>query len=151
MALTIWKVTFELRIIWLWAPLVAQLVKNPPAMWETWVQSLGLEDPLEKGTAPDSSILAWRIPRGHKELDMTQQCSLCDSLDSWIKAQWHRRTRTWDLSHGQPIILVPLEPQTSMWIPQPAWGECSHSSGNNYLSPTICQSQQCPPRWFNLF
>ena len=43
------------------ASLVAQLVKNPPAMWETWVQSLGWEDPLEKGKASDSSILAWRI------------------------------------------------------------------------------------------
>ena len=42
--------------------LVAQLVKNPPAMWETWVQPLGLEDPLEKGKATHSSILAWRIP-----------------------------------------------------------------------------------------
>ena len=41
---------------------VAQLVKNPPAMWETWVPSLGWEDPLEKGKATHSSILAWRIP-----------------------------------------------------------------------------------------
>ena len=40
-----------------------QLVKNPPAMQETWVQPLGQEDPLEKGTATHSSILAWRIPR----------------------------------------------------------------------------------------
>ena len=45
-----------------WAFLVAQLLKNPPAIWETWVQSLGWEDPLEKGTATHSSILAWRIP-----------------------------------------------------------------------------------------
>ena len=45
------------------ASLVAQLAKNPPAMWETWVQSLGWEDPLEKGMATHSSILAWRIPR----------------------------------------------------------------------------------------
>ena len=42
--------------------LVAQLVKNPPALRETWVQSLGREDPREKGTATHSSILAWRIP-----------------------------------------------------------------------------------------
>ena len=42
---------------------VTQLVKNPPAMWETWVHSLGWEDPLEKGKATHSSILAWRIPR----------------------------------------------------------------------------------------
>ena len=42
--------------------LVAQLVENPPAMWETWVQSLVWEDPLEKGKATHSTILAWRIP-----------------------------------------------------------------------------------------
>ena len=45
-----------------WASLVAQLVKNPPAMWETWVRSLGWEDPLEKRKATHPSILAWRIP-----------------------------------------------------------------------------------------
>ena len=45
-----------------WASLVAQLVKNPPATWETWVRSLDWEDPLEKGKATHSSILAWRIP-----------------------------------------------------------------------------------------
>ena len=44
------------------ASLVAQLVKNLSAMWETWVRSLGWEDPLEKGKATHSSILAWRIP-----------------------------------------------------------------------------------------
>ena len=43
--------------------LVAQMVKCLPAMWETWVQSLGWEDPLEKGMATHSSILAYRIPR----------------------------------------------------------------------------------------
>ena len=45
-----------------WAPLVAQLVKNPPAMQDTWVQSLGQEDPPEKGKATHSSIPAWRTP-----------------------------------------------------------------------------------------
>ena len=44
-----------------WASLVAQLVKNPPAMRETWVQSLGWEDLLEKGKATHSSILAWEF------------------------------------------------------------------------------------------
>ena len=42
--------------------LMIQLVKNPSAMWETWVRSLGWEDLLEKGKATHSSILAWRIP-----------------------------------------------------------------------------------------
>ena len=41
---------------------MAQSVKNPPTLRETWVQSLGQEDPLEKGMATHSSILAWRIP-----------------------------------------------------------------------------------------
>ena len=45
-----------------WAYLVAQLIKNPPAMWETWVRLLGWEAPLEKEKATHSVILAWRIP-----------------------------------------------------------------------------------------
>ena len=44
-----------------WASLVVQMVKNPPAMWDTWVRFLGWEDPLEDGMATHSSILAWRI------------------------------------------------------------------------------------------
>ena len=46
----------------MWASLIAQLVKNLPAVWETWVWSPGWEDPLEKGKTTHSSILAWRIP-----------------------------------------------------------------------------------------
>ena len=44
-----------------WASLLAQLVKNSPTVWETWVQSLGWEDPLEKEMATYASIPAWRI------------------------------------------------------------------------------------------
>ena len=44
------------------ASLVAQMLKRLPALWETWVQSLGQKDPLEKEMATHSSILAWRIP-----------------------------------------------------------------------------------------
>ena len=61
---------------------VAWLAKSLPAVWETWLGSLGWKDPLEKGKATHSSILAWRIPWtekpgglwsvGHKELDMTK-------------------------------------------------------------------------------
>ena len=59
------------------ASLVVQMVKNSPVIQETWVRSLGWEDPLEEGMVIHSSILAWRIPRdrgawwGHKEWDMT--------------------------------------------------------------------------------
>ena len=71
---------------------MAQTVKNPPAMQETWVQSLGGEDLLEKGMAIHSSILAWRIPwteergglqsKGCKESDTTERLtlSLCIKL-----------------------------------------------------------------------
>ena len=48
------------------------MVKNPPAMWEAWARSLGWEDPLEKGMATNSSILAWKISWGHKELVKTE-------------------------------------------------------------------------------
>ena len=58
---------------------VAQLVNNLLAVWETWVQSLGWEDPLEKGKATHSSILAWRTglysPWGCKESDRTEPLS----------------------------------------------------------------------------
>ena len=47
-----------------WASVVAQMVKNLPAMRETWARSVGWEDPLEEGMATHSSILAWRIPMG---------------------------------------------------------------------------------------
>ena len=61
-----------------WVSFMAQLVKNLPAIRQTWVRSLGWEDPLEKGKATHSSILAWRIPwtMGHKESDMTERPSL---------------------------------------------------------------------------
>ena len=66
-----------------WQPPMTQMVKNLPAVQETWVQSLGREDPLEKDMATHFSILAWRIPwteepgglksRSHKESDTTEQ------------------------------------------------------------------------------
>ena len=49
-----------------WVSLVAQMVKNPPAMWEAWVQSLGWEGPLEEGKATHSSILAWKNANGQR-------------------------------------------------------------------------------------
>ena len=70
-----------------WVSLVAQLVKNPPWIWETRVWSAGWEDPLEKGMSTHSSILAWRIPRavyspwGSKESDTSEQLTL--SLFIW--------------------------------------------------------------------
>ena len=56
------RVAFEMEYDDLWASLVAQSVQNLPAMQETWVQSLGWKDPLEKEMAIHSNILAWKIP-----------------------------------------------------------------------------------------
>ena len=71
-----------------WASLVAQLVKNPPAMQENWVRSLGWEDLLEEGMETHSSILAWRIStdrgasivHGVQESDMTEQLRTAQHL-----------------------------------------------------------------------
>ena len=79
-----------------WASLVAQLVNNLPAMWETWVRSLGWEDPLETGKATHSNILAWRMPwtvhGGHKESDMTE---------------WVRTLRWKALGKYEDILFIP--------------------------------------------
>ena len=73
-----------------WASLVAQVVKNLPAMWETWVWSLNWEEPLEEGMAPHSRILAWRshMDRGAwwaAELDVTETLSTRDQVVAAVK------------------------------------------------------------------
>ena len=59
---TSYTLVYLLLLTLLWASLVAQMVKNPPALWDTWLWSLGWEDPLQEGMATHSSILAWRVP-----------------------------------------------------------------------------------------
>ena len=83
MTLRIYTYIFPGKDFYLRASLVAQRLKRQPAMWETWVWSLGWEDPLEKEIATHSSILAWRIPwtvelcglqsTGGRESDTTEQ------------------------------------------------------------------------------
>ena len=68
-----------------WVSLVAQMVKNPPAVWEACVRSLGWEDPLEKGKATYSSVLAWRIPwteepHGLQSMGVTKGLDMTDRL-----------------------------------------------------------------------
>ena len=64
-----------------WVSLVAQMVKNSPAMRETWVQSLGWEDALEEGMATHSSILAWRIPKDRG----AWQATVHEAAKSWTQ------------------------------------------------------------------
>ena len=69
------------------ASLIAQLVKNPPAMQETLVRFLGQEDPLEKGKANHSSILAWRIPWGCRKSNTTEKLSLSLVNDNEVRSK----------------------------------------------------------------
>ena len=95
----------SLLILYYWSlwqgrelPLVAQTVKNLPAMQETWVQSLGLEDSQEKGMATHSSILAWRIP-------WTEESGRLQSM-GWQRVQHDRTTNTLT---RQGMLLSPLK------------------------------------------
>ena len=102
------------------ASLVAQLVKNPPAMLETWVWSLGWEDSLEKGTATHSSILVWRIPwtvesMGSQRVNVTEWLSLsvlstCLGISSI--------NRWWKLIFGN---LARIHSNIWKWIVQVLW------------------------------
>ena len=94
-----------------WAFLMVQMVNNPPAIRETWVQSLGWEDPLEKGMAPHSSILAWGF-QGHKELDTTECLSLLfptSTATSTGSDDSHSVGLRWALSWSASIHLVHSE------------------------------------------
>ena len=114
-----------------WGSLVAQMVKNLPVMWETWVRSLYWEDPLEEGMATHSSILAWRIKRteepgglhciasqraGHNWIDLEcRQAATCwillNRMNELSKCWHHSVTESWgpELSHR---ILASLDSQS---------------------------------------
>ena len=92
------KISFNQRMstceLLLWASPVAQLIKNLPAVQETRVQSLGWEDPLEKGKATHSSILAWRTPWtvyspwGREESTRLGSFHFTLAWDQWSGASW---------------------------------------------------------------
>ena len=92
-----------------WASLVAQLVKNLPAMRETWVQSLDLEDPLEKGKTTHSSILAWRIPWTIKSMGLTNSQTWLFILPCWLlpeSATSLKVAKWWFFSSITPFTFV---------------------------------------------
>ena len=77
----------------LWSSLVAQMVKNVPTKWETWVRSLGQKDPLEKEMATPSSILAWEIPWTEKPVGLQSMGS------QRVRHNWVTNTFTFTLSY----------------------------------------------------
>ena len=76
-----------------WASLMAQMVKNPPAMQEIQVQSLGQEDPLEKRMATHSSILAWRIPWTEEPGELQSMESQRDTTEQ-LRMHTHQHNKT---------------------------------------------------------
>ena len=99
-----------------WASFVAHMVKNLPAVWETWVWSLGREDPLEKGMTTHCDFLAWRIPwtefswwatvhGDHKELDTTEWQTVSSKYSLSISS-----------SYFFPVIFLSL-----WWFPFQTW------------------------------
>ena len=115
--------------------LVAQRVKNLPALQETWVRSLGWEDPLEKGTVTYSSILAWRIPWrslvgyspwGPKESDTTEQRTTFTF--TWLLSSW--KGKWWIRSQVLKAHCLGLDPASiPYWLnyfPGSSWPQCHH-------------------------
>ena len=106
-----------------WASLVTELVKNPPAMRETWVQSMGWEDPLERGKATHSSILAKRIP--------------------WTVCVAHEVAKSWTCLSGFQFLFSGSQP---VWVEAIYQGDCHQIENRlvtqgNPLTPDIFQ---CP-------
>ena len=118
------------------ASLVAQSVKNLPAMQETWVQSLDQEDPLEKEMAIHSSILAWRIPwtkepgrlqsMGSQELDMTERLNHHHSFSIFS----YKECNQFDFSIGHLLMSMSAVQHLSHWTTRevPSVHFLNHSS-----------------------
>ena len=96
-----------------WASLVAQLVKNPPAMQETWVRSLSWEDPLETGKATHTGILAWRIPQTIQPM----------GLQSWTQLSDFHFHNALTLSHLAPggSVIKNLPTMQETWVQSLGW------------------------------
>ena len=105
---------------------MAQLVKNPLVMWETWVRSLGWEKPLEKGKATHSSILAWRIPLKSRDITLSTKAYLVKAMgfpvviygcESWtIKKAECQRIDAFELWCWRRLLRVPWTARRSNWV-----------------------------------
>ena len=101
---------------------MVQTVKRLPTMWETWVQSLGQEDLLEKEMATHSSILAWKIPGqrnlvgyspwGHKELDTTKQLHFLSMIYAFTSSLIHPLNDSFNYSFTHSFLQPSSHPLT---------------------------------------
>ena len=99
------------------SPSVAQMVKNLPVMWETWVRSLGWEDPLEEGMATHSSILAWRIP-WTEEPGGLQSVGLQRVRQGWVTTHSIQPLANGERESSKQILMtlqLPIFPLQILW------------------------------------
>ena len=131
---------------------MAQRVKHLPAMQETWVQSLGWEDPLDKAMATHSSLLTWNIPwteeparlysqRDHRETHMTEQLHLLP-IGTW----WSRQVGAWLLSPSPPLLLsLPYGAPFSM--KRSSCLSCRHPEGDQKQTYMQTSKNHCLPSY----
>ena len=116
--------------------LVAQTVKNLPAMWKTWVQSLGEEDPLEKGMATHSSILDWRIPWTEEPGGLQPMGPQSDTAEQLTFSQRIQKNGI-----DEPISKTGIETQTQrndMWLGEGGQNRTNWEAGIDiYISPYV--------------
>ena len=132
-----------------WASLVAQMVKNLPATRETQVRSLGWEDPLEKGKAAHSSVLAWRIPwteepgglQGREEADRTERLSTAHSIETIQEETYTEKGLKGISLVAQWLRILPASAGNTGSIPGP---EARVPLAERQLSPRITTTK--PPR-----
>ena len=141
MCLTLWayrKCFFYHKFLKYGASLVAQMIKNLPARRETWVQSLGWEDPLKEGMATHSSVLAWRIPietgawQPTAHMFSKSRTQLSDLKDGWVQmceALWMEMDT---IAHGSPV-----------------WGKCLRKRKDQATTLLTLSSQGCISFWYN--
>jgi len=107
----------------LWASLVALMVKNPPAMWETWARSLGWDDPLEEGIATHSGILAWRIPWTEEPGRLQSMGSQRVRWLSEIHTLQHTHTHTHTHRVALQYCIVPAMQESELVLRMSDWTE----------------------------
>ena len=142
-----------LLLFWMWASLVAQTVRNPPAMQAIWVQSLSQEDCLEKGMAAHSSILAWRFP-------WIEEHRLQSMRSHRIGHGWATNINTFWMYFPQYLLKIDVIGQfmhkLTLWTHPGTWEACWHWKLDwcliNYKPALLCVSDRsswthCSGQW----
>ena len=122
---------------------MTQLVKNPPAMRETWVQSPSWEEPLEKGKATHSSILAWRIPWTIQSMGLQSWAQLLRIKITALKWSILLFENKWFSRSGE-------EPESLQFQKAPSWGSCHQSSTDSTMKSKTAGDSMARNHWWQV-